>query len=131
MILAYDYFRKMLHHRRLNMSTKVMNMPVVLNMPGFYIFPGFWVWLHFWICKISKYTRVLNILGLYRVLNMPEYEFCFLFFSIWVFFHVDSRFLGQQGKVEAIYLTPLYHFHPLHRRLEICRRLLQRAHLFL
>ena len=30
-------------------------------------------------------------------------------FAIWVFFHEHSRFTGQQGKREAIYLTPLYH----------------------
>ena len=41
------------------------------------------------------------------------------FFSIWVFFHEHSQFTGQQGKVEAISLTPLYHFHPLHRHLDI------------
>ena len=41
------------------------------------------------------------------------------FFSIWVFFHEHSQFTGQQGKGEAISLTPLYHFHPLHRHLDI------------
>ena len=30
----------------------------------------------------------------------------FFFFSIWVFFHERSRFTGQQGKGEGIYLTP-------------------------
>ena len=35
----------------------------------------------------------------------------FFFFSIWVLFHKHSRFTGQQGKGEGIYLTPLYHFH--------------------
>ena len=39
-------------------------------------------------------------------------------FFIWVIFHVHSRFTGQQGKGEVIYLTPLYHFHPLHRHLK-------------
>ena len=43
------------------------------------------------------------------------------FFSIWVFFHEHSRFTGQQGKGEGIYLTPLCHFHPLHRHLDISR----------
>ena len=43
------------------------------------------------------------------------------FFSIWVFFHEHSRFTGQQGKGEGIYLTPLYHFHPRHRHLDISR----------
>ena len=46
--------------------------------------------------------------------------FFFSFFSIWVFFfHKHSRFTGQQGKGEGIYLTPVYHFHPLHRHLDI------------
>ena len=44
-----------------------------------------------------------------------------IFFSIWVCFHEHSQFTGQQGKGEGIYLTPLYHFHPLHGRLDITR----------
>ena len=43
------------------------------------------------------------------------------FFSVWVFFQEHSRFTGHQGKGEDIYLTPLYHFHPLHRPLDINR----------
>ena len=42
-----------------------------------------------------------------------------LFFSIWVFFHKHSRMTGLQGKEEGISLTPHYHFHPLHRHLDI------------
>ena len=41
------------------------------------------------------------------------------FFSIWVFFHELSQFMGQQGKGEGIYLTPFYHFHLLHTHLDI------------
>ena len=48
-------------------------------------------------------------------------EHIHFFFSIWVFFHAHSRFTGQQGKGEAIYLTPHYHFHLLHRHLDISR----------
>ena len=48
-------------------------------------------------------------------------KFFFFLFSIWVFVHEHSRFTGQQGKEEGIYLTPLYHFHPLHRHLDISR----------
>ena len=43
------------------------------------------------------------------------------FFSIWVFFHEYSRFRGQHGNGEGIYLTPHYHFDPLHRHLDISR----------
>ena len=46
---------------------------------------------------------------------------CFFFLSIWVFFHEHSRFTVQQGKGESIYLTPHYHFHRLHRHLDISR----------
>ena len=66
-----------------------------------------------WSCQqvisFKKNPRRLHIL------------FCFVFFSIWVFFHEHSRFTGQQGKGEGINLTPLYHFHPLHRHLDISR----------
>ena len=49
--------------------------------------------------------------------------FLFIYFSfcIWVFFHIYSRFTGQQGKGEGIYLTPHYHVHPFHRHLDINR----------
>ena len=49
-------------------------------------------------------------------------KFCVItsfFFSIWVFFHNHSRITGMQGKGEGISLSPLYHFHPLHRHLDI------------
>ena len=46
--------------------------------------------------------------------------FVFFFcFSIGVFFHDHSRFTGLPGKGEGISLTPHYHFHPLHRHLDI------------
>ena len=41
------------------------------------------------------------------------------FFSIWVFFDNHSRITGLQGKGEGISLTPHYHFHQLHRHLDI------------
>ena len=44
-----------------------------------------------------------------------------LCYFIWVFFHEHSRITGQQGKEEAISLTPPYHFIPLHRHLGISR----------
>ena len=39
----------------------------------------------------------------------------------WVFFHDISRFKGQEKKGEGISLTTHYHFHPLHRHLDISR----------
>ena len=48
--------------------------------------------------------------------------FCFFcFFCFLVYFHKYSQFTGQQRKGESISLTPLYHFHPLHRHLDISR----------
>ena len=35
--------------------------------------------------------------------------------------HTHSQFTGLQGKGESISLTPLYHFHPFHRYLEVSR----------
>ena len=45
-----------------------------------------------------------------------RYEF---FFTIWVFIHKHSQITGPQGKGEGISLTPYYHFHLLHRHLNI------------
>ena len=44
-----------------------------------------------------------------------------IFFSICVFFHTHSRITGLQEKGKGISLTPHYHFHPLHRHLDISR----------
>ena len=52
---------------------------------------------------------------------MKSTKLLFFFFSIWVFFQEHSRFTRQQGTGEGIYLTPLYHFLPLHRHLDISR----------
>ena len=43
------------------------------------------------------------------------------FFFIWVFFHNHSQITGLEGKREGISLTPHYHFHPLHRHVDISR----------
>ena len=43
------------------------------------------------------------------------------FFSIWGFIHNYSRIIGLQGKGDGISSTPHYHFHPLHRHLDISR----------
>ena len=44
-----------------------------------------------------------------------------IFFLSWFFFQEHLEFIGQQGKREAISLTPLYHFHLLHRHLDVCQ----------
>lgn len=42
-----------------------------------------------------------------------------ILFSILVFFNEHSRFTGQQGKGDAILLTPLYYFHRIYGHLDI------------
>ena len=56
---------------------------------------------------------------MYGGLEMLETIITEAAFFFWVFFHEHSRFTGQHGKGEAIFLTPLYHFHRLHRHLDI------------
>ena len=47
----------------------------------------------------------------------------FCFFVVFFFYlgFLSQTFTGQQRKGEGIYLTPLYHFHPLHGQLDISR----------
>ena len=44
-----------------------------------------------------------------------------IIFSSWFFFHEHSRIAGLQRKGKGISITPHYHFHPLHRHLDISR----------
>ena len=69
------------------------------------------------ICKLE--CRDFCFLLILQQLKLKRSGWEFLFFSIWLFFYEHSRFTGQQGKGEGIYLTRLYHFHPLHRHLDI------------
>ena len=95
-----------------------------------YILHQFQYFITTYLCKVEIYQQVfqsnsfngedLMVLfnwGWPRLIN----NLFFFFFSIWVFFHGHSRFTGQQGKGEATSLTPLYHFDPLHRHLDISR----------
>ena len=65
-------------------------------------------------------TSCSLLLYCYSILALNKMRF---FFSIWVFFHAHSRSTWQQGKGEGNYITPLYHFHPLHRHLDISREI--------
>ena len=70
---------------------------------------------------------VSTILSLWKKLTRKSLKSFILetkkkyFFSIWVFSHDHSRITGLQGKGKGISLTPHYHFHPLHRHLDISR----------
>ena len=72
------------------------------------------------ICNSDLYQRTNEIpLTLAILKNRWKLFGHILVFAIWGFFYEHSRFTAQQGKGEAISLTPLYHFHPLHRHLDI------------
>ena len=89
-------------------SKKCFVFTVVTNVPGKF---------HINIISTRIYITKRNC----RAKNNSLVIFLFFFFFIWVFFHEHSRFTGQQGKGKGIYLTPLYHFHPLHRHLDSSR----------
>ena len=67
------------------------------------------------MCVLKNFAKFMGKRQGQRLL----FDNFFFFFSIWVFFHEHSQFIGQQEKGEAISLSPLYHFHPLHRHLGI------------
>ena len=75
-------------------------------------------------CNLSSNGkfRSFKVIGGYSMTQicLNDWTFFFIFF-ICVFFHEHSRFIGQLGKVEAISVTSLYHFHPTHRHLDIGR----------
>ena len=55
---------------------------------------------------------------LVKVVLIDNKRFC-CFFSILFFFHEHSWITGLQGKGEGIFLTPHYHFYPIHRQTDI------------
>ena len=54
-----------------------------------------------------------------HIYDLDRAEITDFFFSVWVFCHDHSQITGMQGKGEDIALTPHYHFHLLHRHLDI------------
>ena len=72
--------------------------------------------------KFAEFILLITSSGINKKRSkVHKHSFIYFCFSIWVFYHEHSRIAGQQGKGEVIYLTPLYHFHPLHSRLDIGR----------
>ena len=49
------------------------------------------------------------------------YTYIYIYSIYYIHFHEHSQTTGLQGKGEDISLTPHYHFHPLHRHLDIRR----------
>ena len=82
----------------------------------------------------SKVSKICTLMGSfwtnYFMFQLKMYigvmfhdneEWCkfFFFFSIWIFIHDHSRTTGLQGKGESISWNPHYHFHTLHKHLDI------------
>ena len=70
-------------------------------------------------CALKKNSA--TFVFLYCDINQFNQSMEISFFSTCVFFHNHSRIKGLQGKKEGISLTPHYHFHLLHRHLDISR----------
>ena len=74
---------------------------------------------------VFKYRVLIVIyyshLFLYIKFSLRVLNNLLLYIHIYIFLPEHSRFTGQQGKGESIYLTPLYYFHSLHRHLDISR----------
>ena len=84
----YD-FRNRIKYIKISIKDVLMIFsPVCENNENVYIY------IHIYVLCIHMYTYI---------------------YSMSVFFHAHSQFIGQQGKGEAIPLTPLYPFHLLHR----------------
>ena len=98
------------------------------SKPIIIIFP-----LNIWFVTFVIYLSTLFNLSFAILFHKTFQPFLLLeglFFSIWVFFQEHSRITGLQGKGDGISLTSQYHFHLLHRHLDITAgQLLQRAHL--
>ena len=85
---------------------------------------------HTWTGKVFNFFnfskfRIYSCLFFPKKFNFLEAEVYslgfFCFFSVWVFFHNHWQITELQGKGEGISLSPHYHFHPLHSRLDISR----------
>ena len=70
--------------------------------------------LSIFLMHLLVLLALINMVTHFLILLFSSFLFFFFFVGFfWVFFHEHSRFTGQQGKGEAIFLSPLYHFHPL------------------
>ena len=69
------------------------------------------------LAKLRSLWKVCFVLTILFVLHF----FLFLYLGFLLRPFTNSRVIGLQGKREGIYLTPQYHFHPLHRYLDISR----------
>ena len=78
-----------------------------------------------WACQYVDLFNKMNfsIFDFTYICSFSLFLVLFLL-SIWVFFYEHSRFIGQQGKGEAISLISLYHFHSLHKQLDVSQTII-------
>ena len=76
-------------------------------------------WRNLFTIKISVPYVIFTLIKIIA-LSLYIYLYIDIFFYVGFLSHTFT-ITGQQGKGEAIYSTPLYHFHPLHRHLDIGR----------
>ena len=70
--------------------------------------------------RLQSIHETVSLLYKYnRLIDNIEYGRDIYIFPIWVFFHEYSRMEVLHGKEEGISLAPQYHFHQLHRHLDI------------
>ena len=102
-----------------NINVEIENVNLMLlNIVNFNVYVHNVVSTLIWYCLTSQ-SHITPTTMLRQRWNVFWVFKNVFFFSIWVFFQEHSRFTGQQGKGEGIYLTHLYHFHSLHRHLVI------------
>ena len=73
------------------------------------------------VMKDSRLSSCTQTKSLFLHAKDIIFFFCFVLFCFFylLFFHVYSRFTGQQVKGEATSFFFFYHFHPLHRHVDI------------
>ena len=82
-----------------------------------------------WLNNFLKVARCLCLIKCFTIFhfnwNFWKFNnflaFRYFFFLPEIFFPEHSRIKGLQGRGEGICLTPHYHFHPLHRHIDISR----------
>ena len=112
-------------HHKLFISLRLLNVNIKLK--------NFNTRSTLWVTSLKRrkasscwvvYVKEIGLDNFYRYFYHKNVEKCFQlsfrsFFSIWVFFHEHSRITGLQRNGKGISLNPHYHFHPLHRHLNI------------
>ena len=79
------------------------------------------VWLSSFYIRGNNYELVFCFVKKIKFAFLNSFVSKKISFSIWIFFYNHSQITGLQQKGEGISLTPHYHFHLLHRHLDVSR----------